>query len=235
MGSALAQRSVGFGHDTRVLCRSLQSRTNRLLPKQVLLEPIAHAEVTEMDLLLIAAPAYANRHKEGLISAFLRRLDNSVSVCSGAAYADAPTAEWARDRPFLQFVCSPALANTQRPPLVLVHGTSRTARSKFVSWLGPARVHYANRRKFERLTFLMAIAPLHSETLRRVIGSLKTNANERRLISETLPEAYALMEVSGFDPEAAIDACSTPHGFTRAAIQQFLGSPSRSPRSTRPR
>lgn len=226
LGSALARRSVAFGHETHILCRSLRSRTNRLLPAQATLECIAGAKPNnKTDLVLIAAPAYASRPKEELITVFLRKLESTVAVCSGVAYTAAPSAEWARGRPFLQFVCSSALANTQRLPLVLVHGTNRVARARFSSWLGPASLHYASKSDFERLMFLLAVAPLHAEILRRVTASMKIKPGEQQLIAQTLLEAYALMEIAQFEPVAAIDACSTPRGFTRDNLHRFLGAP----------
>ena len=63
MGSALAFRSVAFGHDTRVLCRSLRSRSNRPLPEKAMLETISDADASGIDLILIAAPAWADHRK----------------------------------------------------------------------------------------------------------------------------------------------------------------------------
>lgn len=224
MGSALAHRSVARGHNTLVLCRSARSRTIRALPKKARVEVIATAASTDADLVLVAAPAWADRSKEALIAQFLDRIDRDIPVCSAAAYSGVPSAMWAAGRPFAKFMCSPAVANTRYKPLVILEAMNRRARVTFEKWLGPAHLKLANAQSFERLCTIFIATALHCEMLCRVNASLPSNLSpgDKRVSAETLLEAFSLLETFDFDPAAAFAACLTPRGRTLATTRKFF-------------
>lgn len=224
LGSALAQRSVQTGHETRVLCRSLKSRSIRRLPKQVTLETITSADTSEIDLVLIAAPTWADQRKEALIRSFLRRVDPVVPICSAAAYPGVDLGDLDAEHPFLRFMCSPAIASLDYKPIVIACGKSQRSRIQFSDWVGDARILFTTPSNFERHTSLFFATALHCETLRRVQAKLKPKVtkNERRFAATTLLEAFTLLEAYDFEEKRALEACLTPRGLTRQAISSFF-------------
>lgn len=231
MGSALAQRSVELGHSTRVLGRTSHSRSNRPLPKRIKIELISKASPDGAELILIAAPAWADSRKEGLITSFLRKTDKTTTICSTAAYAGAPTEEWSCGRRFTEMMCSAAIANTRHRPLVILTDTDRIACDVVKEWLGPANVHVAEPASFGRLCSIFIATAIHCESLRRTLKTLSPQPDhrEKRFSADTLSEAFALLETFSFDPNAAFDACLTPRGRTSKLVTTILGATTRSP------
>jgi hypothetical protein len=225
MGSALAHRSIALGHKTEVLCRSLRSRSNLPLPAGAKLKSIYEATVDGFDIVLIAAPAWANDKKERLISSFLSKLDPEIPVCSAVAYPKAPIGSWGRKHPFLRFICSPAIANPHRKPLVIVSTTSHEARQAFSGWIGGAILHEVSGRELARGTTLFMTTIVHCGVLQRMASSLRpvADAKERQFAAATLVEAFGLLETYEFNPEKALAACATPRGLTHEILHRFLG------------
>jgi hypothetical protein len=224
MGSALAARSVNEGHETRVLCRLLNSRTIRPLPDAAVLEEISSASQESPDLVLIAAPAWADPRKEALVTAYLSKIDKKVPVCSTAAYPGAPNRIWSSRHPFLRVMCSAAIGNPKRAPLVVISGESRIAFRQFEQWIRTATIQRADSKAFDRLSNMFIATAVHCETLRRIEEYYQSSSSwtERRFAALTLLEAFSLMEAHSFDAADAFDVCLTPRGMTGEVVRRFL-------------
>jgi hypothetical protein len=194
------------------------------LPGKVKLQSISEATVDKFDIVLVAAPAWADQKKERLISSFLSSLDPAIPVCSAVAYPKAPTGSWGRKHPFLRFICSPAIANVHRRPLVIVSSTSHQAREVFSKWAGAAILHEVSGRELARATALFMATIVHCGVLRRMASSLRpiADAKERQFAAATLVEAFGLLETCAFDAEKALAACATPRGLTHKILKDFL-------------
>lgn len=193
------------------------------------MEPISRATPSGVELVLIAAPAWADRSKEALISKFLMQIEKSVPVCSAVAYAGAPNKAWGSGRPFLQFMCSPAIANAKHAPLVITQGRSRSAYREFARWVGKAKIYEAGSGDSDRLLSLFFATAVHCEALQRTMTELRPGAakREQRFAAETLLEAFALLETHDFSARNALEACLTPRGLTRQALNAFFVSEKR--------
>jgi hypothetical protein len=223
LGAALALRSCGRGHDTRILVRSRRRAPDSL---RSFCEPIDSAVSLGEDLILLAAPGFHDLDAEKRLEAFLTRAPG-IPIASAVAYPQAAHSRWAAGRSYARFLCSPAVVDAQHPAILVLNPDAGGADKRLVEWFGPATLVSGDASAFAHNGTLLMTTTLHLALVDMMLQIGSRRPEDSKLLKATLVDAAVLLSAATDNASKALNQCSTPKGGTlrlTAAYREALAS-----------